>query len=339
MARSKRFNEIFEECLERVFNGEPLEECVSRFPEQADELRSLLETAIAARRAAAVEPSPEFRERVRQQLLNTMREKSPAKVEKRSRFTWNWQPRWAVAVAAVLTLLVAGSSTVLASNNSMPGQPLYLVKQVSEQARLALTFSPSAKAEVYSGLAERRVSEIVYLANEDNPEQMQQVTRELESYFTEIAELSGGIDVTTVLSVRNGTDTGGQPSDSSSSRDLQTEESKFTVPGTTQTVNTETPPETLAAPVSSAPPPFAVSEGSGSAETAGGITPGNWTVVVATDISAAKLKARVYYQAIEYPARLKAALANTRPEVRLALLHAIAVSETGYEKVLQSLEN
>jgi hypothetical protein len=38
-------------------------------------------------------------------------------------------------------------------------------------------------------------------------------------------------------------------------------------------------------------------------------------------------------------ARLKAALENAPPQTRLALLRAIAVSETGYEKALMSLED
>jgi hypothetical protein len=45
------------------------------------------------------------------------------------------------------------------------------------------------------------------------------------------------------------------------------------------------------------------------------------------------------YQAVHNPARLKAALVNVPPQARLALLRAIAVSETGYEKALMSLED
>jgi hypothetical protein len=47
----------------------------------------------------------------------------------------------------------------------------------------------------------------------------------------------------------------------------------------------------------------------------------------------------VIYQAIHHPERLKAALTNAPPQTRLALLRAIAVSETGYEKALRSLED
>lgn len=50
--RSKRIEEIFEECLERVFDGESIEESVSRYPEQAKELRELLETAVATRESS-----------------------------------------------------------------------------------------------------------------------------------------------------------------------------------------------------------------------------------------------------------------------------------------------
>jgi hypothetical protein len=53
----------------------------------------------------------------------------------------------------------------------------------------------------------------------------------------------------------------------------------------------------------------------------------------------ARLRAMVIYQATHNPARLKAALMNASPQARLALLRAIAVSETGYEKALMSLED
>jgi hypothetical protein len=54
----------------------------------------------------------------------------------------------------------------------------------------------------------------------------------------------------------------------------------------------------------------------------------------------ARLRAMVTYQATLNQTRLKAALMNaTSPQARLALLRAIAVSETGYEKALMSLED
>ena len=203
MKRSKLVEERFEECLELVFKGETVEDCVRRYPEHEAELRELLDTAIAARTALQVQPSQEFRERARQQLYAAQRERvarSPAKVG----FSWNWQPRWATALAAVVLAVVAGTSTVLASTGSMPGQPLYGVKHAAESARVALTPSKSAKAEIYASLADQRVQEIVYLADTGDTARVQQVTDDLNSYLNQIAVLSGGASEQATVSSKYG---------------------------------------------------------------------------------------------------------------------------------------
>src|SRR5512137_1465485 len=113
MAPFKRIEEIFGECLERVLSGESIDQSIKNArmdPEQAIELRKLLETAVAAKKAATVEPSPEFRERARLQLQSVLREKTamnaankaPNRRAKKLVFSWNWQPRWAVALTAFL---------------------------------------------------------------------------------------------------------------------------------------------------------------------------------------------------------------------------------------------
>jgi hypothetical protein len=324
MARSRRIEEIFGECLERVFNGESIEHCISKYPEQATELRGLLETAIAARKAAAVEPRPEFRERARQQLQATLRERKtvPARMV---RPTWNWQPRWAVATMAAILLVMGGSGAVLASNNSMPGQPLYVVKQTAERVKLVVTTSQTAKAELYTGLAERRVSEIVYLANNGEATRLEQATRELDSYLIKISELSGGISEHTVLTARNGTaemedgmeKAGGTQAASASG---------LTVPDTTAAPTTA-PAVTLAAP---APMPETFSGLASQPLYSNDTTMENKTMVA--------LRARIYYQSVEFPALLKATLASVKPEARSALLKAIAISESDYQMLLQSLQ-
>ena len=52
----------------------------------------------------------------------------------------------------------------------------------------------------------------------------------------------------------------------------------------------------------------------------------------------AKLRITVMRYAINHPARLRALLENASPSTRAALLEAIYLSETGYEKVLKYLD-
>jgi hypothetical protein len=329
--RSKRIEEIFEECLERVFDGESIEECVSRYPEQAKELRELLETAVATRKAVAVEPRPEFRARARQQLQNALRERETLQ-QRRWHFKWNWQPRWAVGLTAFLVLIISGSGAVLASNNSMPGQALYAVKLAAEQVRLAVATSPEAKAEVYVGLAERRVDEIVYLANNGNAIQVEQATGELDNCLTNISNLSGGVAQKTALTARN--DNG----DSTYGATGGTEAAPAT-PSLVAPAATPTP----APPVTVSQTPGGESQYSDDTKASTATVEvinsrnGTYTITV-SDGGDVLLRAKIYYQSVEFPALLKQALQNARPEVRQALLQAIAVSQSGYEKALQSLQ-
>jgi len=187
MKRNGEFDDILDECLERLLaKGETLEQCLSSYPKQAVELKPLLETALVTKQASAIEPSTEFKARARYQFRSALQEMEP---EKRLSF-FGWLPRWATVVAIVLVLLLAGSGTVAAASNSMPDEPLYPVKIASEQARLMLTLSALGKAELYTNLVDKRVSEIVYVANKGDARQIKLAAQRLDNYLTRIATLA-----------------------------------------------------------------------------------------------------------------------------------------------------
>lgn len=190
MSKEKEFENILDECLERMLvNGETVEQCLQSFPQHAEELKPLLETAVAAGQASAIQPRPEFRDRARYQLLSALRDME----QKRSRsfFSWGWQPRWATAaVTIVLVLLLSSGGTVAAASGSMPDETLYPVKLATEQARLTFTFSELGKAELYAELADQRVDEIVYLAEENKPEQIEQTADRLNKHLLAMVTLS-----------------------------------------------------------------------------------------------------------------------------------------------------
>ena len=69
--------------------------------------------------------------------------------------------------AALVLVLVFGSSVSYAAENALPGDVLYSVKTyLNEPARLALATNAEAKAEVQIELAERRIEEATILAAE-----------------------------------------------------------------------------------------------------------------------------------------------------------------------------
>ncbi len=186
---SKEFDNILDECLERILaKGETVEQCLQSFPRYAEELKPLLETAVTASQVSAIQPRPEFREKARYQLQVAFREMEEKK--SRSIFNWGWQPRWApVAITVAIVLLLSGGGTVAAASGSMPDDALYLVKLATEQARLVFSFSEVGKAEFYAELVDKRVNEIVYLAEENKPEQIEQTAERLNEHLVAMAAL------------------------------------------------------------------------------------------------------------------------------------------------------
>jgi hypothetical protein len=167
-----------------LVKGETIEQCLANYSEQASELESLLQTALAAKSASAIQPRPEFKARARYQFRSALRE---AVTRRRPRF-FSWQPRWATAVAIVLILLLAGGGTA-AAGNSMPDELLYPTKLATEQIRLKLTPSDLGKAQLYASFADKRVLEIACMAEEGKPELVERTAQRLDTYLAMIAHL------------------------------------------------------------------------------------------------------------------------------------------------------
>jgi len=191
MKETKEFNNILDECLERLLvRGEAVEQCLVSYPEQADELEPLLRTALEAKEALAIQPRPEFRARARYQFGSALREVK----SKRSFFSLGWQPRWAMALSVVLITLLAGGGTVAAAGGSMPDSPLYPVKLATEQVWLTLTPSNMGRAELHAKLADRRVVEIIYMADKGDVQQVEDIARRLENHLVMVAGLGSTLE-------------------------------------------------------------------------------------------------------------------------------------------------
>ena len=159
---AERFEDILSECIDRVLQGETVEQCLAGYPEQARELEPLLRTAVAAREASAVESRPEFKAQVRYQIHSRL-SAGGRKTAQKGMPVLGWVPRWAVVVAVMfLVILLAGSSTVAASSTSMPDDTLYPVKLATENVRLRLNRTNMGKARLHVTLADRRIQEIAY---------------------------------------------------------------------------------------------------------------------------------------------------------------------------------
>jgi len=193
MNKEKAFDNVLDECLERLLvKDETIEQCLQSYPEQAANLKPLLQTALATRKAAAIQPRAEFKARARYQFHSALQEAASP----RSRPFLGWLPRWATVVAIVLAVLLAGGGTIAAASyNSMPDNLLYPVKLATEQVQLALTPSDIGKAKLCAKFADRRVTEIIYTANKGNAQQVEAITQRLDKRLVMLARLTSAPEV------------------------------------------------------------------------------------------------------------------------------------------------
>lgn len=184
MARITEFENILNDCFDRIITGETIESCLKSYPNFAVELEPLLKTAQETISAAAIDPSPEFRQRAANEFQAAIRN-MPVK----QGLTFKWQLRWVLPIAIILVLLTAGSGTVVAATNALPDSPLYSIKMATESVQLAFTFSDEGKADLYGRFIDYRVEEIVQMVKKGDMALVIVVTDHMNSDMQAIAAL------------------------------------------------------------------------------------------------------------------------------------------------------
>jgi len=184
VGNNKQFDNILDECLERLITGqETVEQCLQRYPEYANELEPLLRTAVLMNKAVDVKPSADFRARARYQMQLKMAEsKAPQRVTR-------VVPRWAIAACTAMFVFVLGGSTVFASAGVMPGNPLYAVKLAAENVQVKFAGSDQTRVELYVAMADQRVNEMVWMASNNKTQNIEAAAQRLDSYYNTIGTL------------------------------------------------------------------------------------------------------------------------------------------------------
>ena len=334
MKRSKEFENILNNCLERLVSGQTVEQCLERYPEHSADLRPLLETTQDINRVSTFQPRPEFREQARHQFQAALREKSSR--PGRSFLNLGWQTRWATAmISIILALLLAGGGTVAAASGSMPDELLYPVKLATEQVRLTLTPSSLAKAELYAELTDRRVAEIARMTDENKPEEIERTARLLETYLNRVVALSSGQKLTVTMKIAQApmesaaTEEAGvadKPSPEPPALSAASQEAEMTrASAAEEAEEDEKQPDLEIAPkvVPAAEQPVAEKAGKAKVK----------------DKERIELKEKIEQRALDNIARLRALLETAPPSARPALLQAIALSEESYQEAIDSLED
>ena len=148
-----------QECLAAMDDKQNLQDVLRRYPADRDELIGLLRLSVDLGSLEAPAADPAFRLRARNRML-------AAAVHRRQARRWNPlaalpRPvvRLAYAGALAAALLVGGLTAAAASDNSLPGDPLYGVKLGVERARLATTLDSAARARLELQFADVRLAE------------------------------------------------------------------------------------------------------------------------------------------------------------------------------------
>ncbi len=187
------FEQALDECIRLVLRGVPVSECLARYPEHAAELEPELAAVTAVVSVYNRRPSATAMLRSRQRLeaeLAALAGQERPRPKKALSWLGMSARRWAVAAALLLVLVTAGFGTTTASAHALPGQPLYAVKQATEQVRLAFTFSNQGKADLYLAYAQTRAEEMGALITDGNTRPVPETASSLENDLAAASRLA-----------------------------------------------------------------------------------------------------------------------------------------------------
>lgn len=144
---------VFNDCIDRLTQGQSVDECLRRYPQYALSLRPMLEAGLLVQRMR-VQPAEVLlaQTHVRRRFEDALRAPAHRQASSISRFIY--------AIAALLIIgVVALGSLTAASQTSLPGDTLYSVKTFSEGLQRSLLDSDALEAN----FNQRRIQEIQQL--------------------------------------------------------------------------------------------------------------------------------------------------------------------------------
>ena len=169
------FEQLLDRCLQALRRTSDVEEILRDYPQYADQLRPLLEIALATHRHYADVPeAPGGLAVGRERMLVAaaqQRARGIAAVGAGASRTKGQGSRLVFATRFVTMLLLIvvsvtglGGGIVWAASNSLPGDLLYLVKLATEDTRLALVSAPGTQVDLALEFVEERAEEAQVLA-------------------------------------------------------------------------------------------------------------------------------------------------------------------------------
>ncbi len=147
-----------EACLQGLERGASLEQVLAHSPQDADELRPLLEAALRVRVAGNQDPTPASAARSRARLVAAARSSHRA-----GGAAVVLIPRIRTALASLAVagaLALGGGGSLLASVHALPGDALYPLKIFRERTRINLTSDVGKRLQLERAYDDARVSEV-----------------------------------------------------------------------------------------------------------------------------------------------------------------------------------
>ena len=196
---NRNFDDILNDCLERIASGESIQQCVGRYPELAADLVPLLSMASATSRAAHDTP---YAATARARGLSRMTQALAAgrAAPRRRAPMFSWIPSLLrrplakpllVAFAALMVTAIAAGGTTMASSNSVPGEPLYWVKTTKENITLRFPRSDMGRSEEHARLASVRGDEMHRLMAQGNYREAEKVVLRVKEHLNHSAAYAG----------------------------------------------------------------------------------------------------------------------------------------------------
>lgn len=159
-------SKLLDEGIDEITSGRhSLEEWLSLHPEQAEELRPLLEVALNVRNEN-LSPSPQFRQRARMRLWQEMEKPTPRFSFIMSGLSMILRPFHSlrtVALVVPLFLVLGFGSALNSSRSSLPDDTLYGLKTGLENLNVSVTMDPVRKSDLRISLVERRIDEVILM--------------------------------------------------------------------------------------------------------------------------------------------------------------------------------
>jgi hypothetical protein len=155
-----RFEDVLEDCRQRLARGEPIEQCLAAYPTQREQLRELLPLLTPLRELAPA-PDPKYAHTARRRFHDrVLAEQRRNAAEHQGPAPLRWLRRVAIPLAAVVALGGSGAGLVTASADALPGSPLFPIQQAKEQVVQRLARTPEQQVAYQVDLAMRRLQQL-----------------------------------------------------------------------------------------------------------------------------------------------------------------------------------